>query len=105
MYGDEWGAWCYGDMDVTVEPDGAVDGEGSCAWDLTALGYGTGVTYFYPMGVMDSDGSISGELFVDSGEWGTFDGTVEGFHSEDSTDLTMEFLWDWQYQTVVFERE
>ena len=106
MSGDYWGVWCTGTMDVTVEPDGALDGEGACDYDLTELDYGTGTIWFYPTGELNADGELEdGELYVDTDVWGSFDGISSGSHSADDTELVMEFLWDWQYNTVTFERD
>jgi hypothetical protein len=105
MYGDTWGAWCEGSMDVTVDESGNIDGEGSCYWDLSDFGFGTDTTYFYPSGSVDEDGDVSGDVYIDAGDWGEFEGDLYGDHNEDSTDLEMQFDWDWQAQTVVFERD
>jgi hypothetical protein len=54
---------------------------------------------------VDEDGDVSGDVYIDAGDWGEFDGDLYGDHNEDSTDLEMQFDWDWQAQTVVFERD
>ena len=106
MSGDYWGVWCTGTMDVTVEPDGVLDGEGSCDYDLTSYGYGTGTVWFYPTGELNMDGELEdGELYVDTDVWGSFEGTTSGSHSINDTELVMEFLWTFQYNTVTFERD
>ena len=106
MTGDTWGPWCEGTMVVTVSESGDVEGDGSCDWDLSDLGYGTDTTAFYASGTVSSDGAISGDVFVDAGDWGSFTGSLSGTHGESSTDLVMEFDWGGvQDQSVVFERE
>ncbi len=104
MSGDTWGEWCFGSMDVTVESDGAIEGEGYCDWDRPE--YGSGTTYFYPSGIVNAVGVIEGvDLYVDASPWGAFTGPVTGSHSADYTEIEMGFLWDWQYQTVTFVRD
>ena len=104
MIGETWGEWCYGSMDVTVESDGAIDGEGFCDWDLP--GYGAGIAYFYPSGWVAEDGIIDGsDLYVDSSPWGAFEGEVSGTHSAEDTEIVMGFMWGWQYMTVIFTRD
>ncbi|MEC8194446.1 MAG: hypothetical protein VX127_17050, partial [Myxococcota bacterium] len=59
----------------------------------------------YPSGTVSADGAISGDVFVDAGVWGSFTGTLSGSHGATATRLVMDFDWDWQSQSVVFERE
>ena len=99
---DDWGEWCFGSMDISVEEDASVSGDGWCLWES---GGDEGEILFEVYdGSITADGEIEATVFIDTQYWGSIDKPVTGMHTLDSTWMEWDFGFADQRQYVSFER-
>lgn len=88
-------------MELRVEPDGSMSGDGYCGW--SSDGY-DGEFYFDVDASVEDDSSVEGTVVV-SGS-GSVDKPIDfGEHTADRTKLVWQFIWYDQTHTVEFERD
>ena len=90
-------------MEIWVEPDGTMDGEGSCSWSSDEA---DGEFDFTVNASVEPDSNVEGSVFVDGGGFGAADKPIDfGMHREDETKLVWAFELYSQTHTVEFERD
>jgi hypothetical protein len=88
--GDDNYGWtdCIGTLELDVDPDGEVSGDGVCEGDDG--GWGGPDSYSLDFnGTIDAEGVLTGIMVVDAGSWGDIDLTVGGAAEDDA--LQAEF--------------
>ena len=95
---DEAYGWddCEGELELDIDDDGEVDGDGVCVGEDSGDWGGTDEYDLEFEGEIDADGNLSGVLVIEADNWGDVEMTVEGEGEED--DLEAEFEGEVTYE-------